>query len=186
MKRLFVLVLSILTLLAPCVVCAQSLAIVPSNTSIQFKVRNLGIMNVTGSFNRFTGTLKLDQADITRSMVDVSIETASISTGIDRRDTHLRSDDFFDTARHPTMRFTSTALERLGPDRLKLTGNLTIRGVTRPVTLTVTAQPGEGGADFTRSATATATINRQEFGVSYGAVIGDSVQISITTRLKGH
>lgn len=184
MKRLFVLVLSILTLLAPCVVCAQPLAILPSNTSIQFKVRNLGIMNVTGSFGTFRGTLDLDEADITRSKVEVSIETASINTGIDRRDKHLRSADFFDVARYPAMRFSSTALEKLGEDRLKLTGNLTIRGISRPVVLTVEAQPIEGRADFTRSALATATINRQDFGVSYGAVIGDEVQITITTRLK--
>lgn len=183
MKRLFVLMLA-LALFAPLDLFAQTFNLLPSNTGIQFRVRNLGIMNVNGSFGSFRGTLDLDEADITRSKVEVNIETASINTGIDRRDKHLRSADFFDVARYPTMRFSSTALEKLGADRLKLTGNLVIRGISRPVVLTVEAQPIEGRADFIRSALATATINRQDFGVSYGAVIGDEVQITITTRLK--
>lgn len=183
MKRLFLLMLTV-ALLAPLGASAQTFNLLPSNTTIQFRVRNMGIMNVNGSFGRFSGTVDLDEADITGSKVEVKIETASINTGINRRDNHLRSADFFESARYPTMTFTSTALEKLGADRLKLTGNLTIRGITKPVVLTVEAQPGEGRADFTRLASATATINRQDYGVSYGAVIGDEVLITITTRLR--
>lgn len=183
MKRLFVLMLTV-ALLAPLDLFAQTFNLLPANTSIQFRVRNMGVMNVNGSFDRFRGTVDANEADITGSRVEVSIETASIKTGIDRRDKHLRSADFFDVAQHPTMTFVSTSLEKVGADRLKMTGNLTIRGITRPVVLTVEAQPGQGRVDFTKSATATASINRQDFGVSYGAVIGDEVQITITTRLN--
>ncbi|NVN89917.1 MAG: YceI family protein, partial [Desulfuromonadales bacterium] len=129
-------------------------------------------------------TVEMDQADISKSTVDVSIETASITTGIDRRDNHLRSADFFDAAKFPIMKFTATAIEKLGADKLKLSGNLTIKGVTKPVVLTVEGQASEGRGDFSRAVSATATINRQDFGVSYGAVIGDEVFITITTQLN--
>lgn len=183
MKRILVLIVA-LAMFVPCEAMAQTFTLSPANTSIQFRVKNLGIMNVKGSFEKFKGTVDLNEADITRSTVDVSIETASITTGIDKRDNHLRSADFFDTAKFPVMKFTATALEKAGADTLKMSGNLTIKGVTKPVTLTVAGEPREGRADFVRAASATASINRQDFGVSYGAVIGDEVFITITTKLS--
>jgi polyisoprenoid-binding protein YceI len=169
---------------APFDAMSQTFRLTPSNTTIQFRVKNLGIMNVKGSFEKFTGTVDMDEADIAKSRVDVSIETASITTGIDKRDNHLRSADFFDAVKYPTMKFTATAVEKAGLDKLLLTGNLTIKGVTKPVVLTVVPQDKEPRNDFVRAASATATINRQDFGVSYGAVIGDEVFITITTQLN--
>lgn len=176
MKRIFVLIIA-LALLVPFNLLAQTYNIDPSRTTIQFKVRNLGIMSVKGSFDKFKGTVDVDDADITKSKVDVSIETASINTGIDRRDNHLRSADFFEAVKFPAMTFVSTKVEP-GPDKdkLKVTGNLTIKGVTKPVVLNVEVLNGG-------KRSATATVNRQDFGVSYGSVIGDEVFITINTEL---
>jgi polyisoprenoid-binding protein YceI len=182
MKRLLVLIMT-LAMFAPLDAISQTFSLNPANTTIQFRVKNMGIMNVKGSFEKFTGTVDMDEADIAKSRVDVSIETASISTGIDKRDNHLRSADFFDSVKYPTMKFAVTGIEKAGLDKLLLTGNLTIKGVTKPVVLTVVAQAKESRNDFVRAASATATINRQDFGVSYGAVVGDEVFITITTQL---
>jgi polyisoprenoid-binding protein YceI len=183
MKRLLVLILT-LAVFAPFDAMSQTFLLTPANTTIQFRVKNLGIMNVKGSFEKFTGTVELDEADMAKSRVDVSIETASIATGIDKRDSHLRSADFFDAVKYPTMKFAVTAIEKAGQDKLLLTGNLTIKGITKPVVLTVAPQAKDAPKDLVRAASATATINRQDFGVSYGAVIGDEVFITITTQLN--
>jgi polyisoprenoid-binding protein YceI len=182
MKRMFSIFFA-LALLVPFNVLAQSYFVAPSNTTIEFKVKNLGIMNVKGSFEKFKGTVDVDEADITKSKVDVSIETTSINTGINKRDNHLRSEDFFDVAKFPVMTFVSTRIEA-GPDRdrLKVTGNLTIKGVAKQVTLVTESQKPVQG-DLKRGYTATATINRQDFGVSWGGTVGDDVAITITTEL---
>jgi polyisoprenoid-binding protein YceI len=176
-------VLIALTLLLPLNAAAQTYSVEPARTTIQFKVRNLGIMNVTGTFDKFKGTVDVDEADITRSKVDVTIEATSINTGIDKRDTHLRSPDFFDVAKFPAMTFVSTRVEA-GSDKSKLnvTGNLTIRGVTRQVVLSVEGPKNLPG-DPKRGASATASVKRQDFGLSYGSTIGDEVFITITTEL---
>lgn len=186
MKRIFFVILALLVL-APCNVLALTYNLTPSNTTIQFKIRNFAIMYVRGSFEKFKGTVDINDADITKSRVDVSIDTASINTGIGKRDDDLRSSNFFEVAKFPTMKFVSTTIEKVGADKLKLSGNLTIKGITKPVTLAVEAPSGEatrGTGGFARAASATATINRQDFGVSSGAVIGDEVYITINTHLN--
>jgi len=184
MKRIFVLILA-LAVLAPCNVFARTYTLAPANTTIQFKVKNFGIMYVKGSFEKFKGTVDIDEADITKSTVDVSIDIASINTGINKRDDDLRSTNFFEVAKFPTMKFVSTAVEKMGSDKLKLSGNLTIKGITKPVVLTVEEPSGEttgSRSDFARAASA--TINRQDFGISYGSLIGDEVFITINTQLN--
>lgn len=180
MNRIIALMLAFV-LLAPATGFARTYTIDPANTTIQFKVRNMLIMNVTGTFEKFRGTLDLDETDISKSRADISIETASINTGIDKRDNHLRSPDFFDAAQFPLMTFVTTRVDA-GADSLKVTGDLTIRGVTKQVTLTV-ADPKSLLDGTNPGAIATATINRQDFGVSWGAVIGDEVNITVTTKL---
>lgn len=180
MKRIFLLIIT-LALLVPLNARAQTYNIDPSHTTIQFKVKNMLIMNVKGVFEKFKGTVDFDQTDITKSKVDVSIETASINTGIDRRDNDLRSPNFFDVAKFPTMRFVSTMVEA-GTGNLKVTGNLTIKGVTKQVVLIVEGPKSLEG-DLKMRASATATVNRQDFRVSSGAVIADEVFITITTEL---
>jgi len=186
MKRMFVFILTLIALV-PSNVLALTYNLTPSNTTIQFKIRNFAIMYVRGAFEKFKGTVDINDADITKSRVDVSIDIASINTGIGKRDDDLRSSNFFEVAKFPTMKFVSTAIERVGADKLKLSGNLTIKGVTKPVTLSVEAPSGEttgGTGSFAKAASATATINRQVFGVSSGAVIGDEVFITIKTHLN--
>lgn len=180
MKRIFILIIT-LALLVPLNVRAQTYDIDPSHTTIQFKVKNLLIMNVKGVFEKFKGTVDIDQTDITKSRVDVSIETASINTGIERRDNDLRSPNFFDAVKYPTMKFVSTRVEA-GTGNLRMTGDLTIKGVTKQVVLIVEGPKSLEG-DLKMGAFATATVNRQNFGVSSGAVIADEVFITITTEL---
>jgi polyisoprenoid-binding protein YceI len=177
----------VLAMLAPLDVIAKTYTLAPSNTTIQFKVRNLGIMHVTGNFLKFTGTVVTDETDLTKSKVDVSIETASIDTGINKRDKHLRSEDFFEVGKFPTMKFVATTIEKDGADHLKLSGNLTIKGITKPVVLLVTpatTDDKEALRGLLQGATATTTVNRKDFGVSWGAVIGDEVTITVTTHLN--
>jgi len=180
MKRILTLIIT-LVLLVPLNVLAQTYNVDPSHTTIQFKVKNMLIMNVKGVFEKFKGTVDIDETDVTKSNVDVSIETASINTGIDRRDNDLRGPDFFDVVKFPTMRFVSTIVEA-GKDNLKVTGNLTIKGVTKQVVLIVEGPKSLQG-DLKLGASATATVNRQDFGVSSGAVIADEVFITIKPEL---
>jgi polyisoprenoid-binding protein YceI len=147
------------------------------------------ISNVKGVFEKMSGTLVLDEADITKSKVDVTIDVASLNTNIKKRDDHLRSPDFFDAASYPTMTFTSTKVEKAGKDKLKVTGNLTIRGTTRPVVLNVegpTAEIKDPWGNIRRGASATADIKRKDFGVNWnakmdngGAVVGEDVAIQL-------
>jgi polyisoprenoid-binding protein YceI len=188
MKRLLVIILSA-ALLAPLNVLAATYSLDPAHTTIGFKVKHLMIANVKGVFEKFKGTVVIDESDITKSKVNVSIEMASINSNIAKRDEHLRSGDFFDVAKFPVMTFDSTKVERAGADTLKVTGNLTIKGVTKQVILTVDGPSGEMKSPqrvVKRGASAVATINRQDFGVSWNTkldagavVVGDEVQISI-------
>ncbi|MDO9068525.1 MAG: YceI family protein [Deltaproteobacteria bacterium] len=192
MKRIIALIIS-LALLSPLSALAAEYNMDPFHSTIQFKVKHLMITNVTGVFEKFKGAVVIDENDIAKSKVDVSIEMASLNTNIAKRDEHLRSPDFFDVAKYPTMTFVSTKVERAGADRLKVTGNLTIKGVTKPVILSVDGPTGEiksPQGDMRRGASATAAINRQDFGVSWnkkldggGIVVSDDVYISIDTEL---
>lgn len=192
MKRLLALILSV-ALLAPLNALAATYNLDPYHTTIGFKVKHLMIANVKGDFEKFKGSVVIDEKDITKSKVNVSIEIASINTNIAKRDEHLRSGDFFDAARYPLMTFESTKVERAGGDKLKVTGNLTIRGVTKQIIMAVDGPSAEIKSPqgvVKRGASAVATINRQDFGVSWnksldagGVVVGDEVQISIEAEL---
>lgn len=192
MKRFFVLITAV-TLLIPFNVLATTYNLDPAHSSIEFKVKHLMITNVKGIFEKFKGTVFIDDNDISKSKVDVSIEIASLNTKIAKRDDHLRSPDFFDAARFPVMTFVSTKVERVGADKLKLIGNLTIKGVTKAVVLNVEGPTGEiksPQGEVRRGASATAKINRQDFGVSWskkldggGLVVADDVFINIDTEL---
>jgi polyisoprenoid-binding protein YceI len=188
------LILFIMTavLLVPLNVLAVTYDLDPYHSSIQFRVKHLMIANVKGVFEKFKGTVEIDEKDISRSKVNVTIEMASVNTNIAKRDEHLRSGDFFDTAKFPVMTFVSTKVERAGGDRLKVTGNLTIKGVTKQTVLNVEGPSGEIKSplgDFRRGASATATVNRTDFGVSWnkkldggGIVVGEDVYITIDTE----
>jgi polyisoprenoid-binding protein YceI len=106
-----------------------------AHSAISFSIRHMAFAKVRGRFTQYSGTIQLDDADLARSSVEVSIDAASIDTGTPQRDQHLRSADFFDVAKFPALRFRSTRVEALGGDRLRVIGELTIRDVTREVAL---------------------------------------------------
>lgn len=164
------------------------------HTEIRFKVKHLMVSSVNGSFGKFTGTVEYDEKDVTRSKVEVTVDVRSISTGIDQRDDHLRSPDFFDAAKHPSMTFRSTKVEKAGKDSLRVLGDLTIRGVTKPVVLNVTGptaparNPIDGSIHV--GGTATARIDRKDFGLRWnkaletgGVLVGDDVDITLEIDL---
>src|SRR4051812_8736471 len=108
-----------------------------SHSSVNFHVRHLMVSKVHGRFHNWSGTLLLDDEDITRSTVEVNIEAASIDTRDDKRDGHLKSADFFDVEKFPYLTFKSTKIDKVSDDELAVHGDLSIHGITKPVTLTV-------------------------------------------------
>lgn len=164
-----------------------------AHSTVGFSVRHMMISTVHGSFGKYTASISIDDADVTKSTAHIEIDAASISTGNDKRDEHLRSADFFDVAHFPNLVFDSTRVERKGPDALSLLGNLTIKNVTHPVVLNVSGLTGEvkdpwGGTR--RGATATTKISRKDFGLSWnkaletgGVVVGDEVTIQLEVEL---
>jgi polyisoprenoid-binding protein YceI len=166
-------------------------AIDPGHTVAEFGVKHLMVSTVKGRFTEVSGAIEIDESDISRSRVDVAINVASINSHDEKRDAHLRSDDFFAAEQFPQITFASTKVEPNGKDRLNVTGDLTIRGVTLPVTLAV---------DFNGRAVtpwgseviaygAETTINRKDFGLNWnialeagGVTVGDKVKISIESE----
>ena len=165
----------------------------PQHSSAQFSVRHMAISTVRGAFNKVTGTIALDDKDITKSTVDVTIDVTTVDTHEPSRDNDLRSDKFFDVAHFPTMTFKSKKVEQLAPGKLKVTGDLTIRGTTNEVVLDVEGPtaPIKDPWGFQRSAVgATTKVNRQDFGVKWnatldngGVVVADDVSITIDVEM---
>jgi polyisoprenoid-binding protein YceI len=172
---------------------AATWSIDASHTRVGFKVRHLMVSWVQGEFADVSGTVEYDPAAPAKTSATVTVQMASVDTRDAKRDEHLRSADFFDVAKYPTMSFTSTSVKQGSGQTLQVLGDLTIRGVTRPVTLVVDGlgQPVTDPWGSQRvGATATATINRQDFGVSWngtldsgGVVVGDEVQLVIDVQL---
>ncbi len=165
----------------------------PAHSAAHFSVRHLMISNVRGEFGKVSGNAVLDPSDLTKSTVEVSVETATIDTREPQRDEHLRSADFFDVANHPAITFRSRKITSAGPEHFKVTGDLTIRGVTREVTFDVEG-PGPAIKDpwgnVRTGASATAKINRKDFGLVWnafteagGLVVGDDVSITFEAEL---
>lgn len=156
-----------------------------THSSIEFSIRHLVIAKVRGRFTKFTGTIQLDEADITRSTVSVEIDAASIHTNEEKRDAHLRAADFLDVEKFPVMTFTSKRVERTGDD-LRVTGALTIHGVTRDVVLDV-EQPGtvkDPWGNQRLAFAARGSIDRKDFGLLWnqvleagGFMLGDKLEI---------
>jgi polyisoprenoid-binding protein YceI len=172
---------------------AASYSIDPSHTTVAFGVKHLMVSTTRGQFNKVAGTVQIDDADPSRSRIEVTIDAASVDTRDAKRDEHLRSADFFDVARYPTIRFQSTRIEKAEGGKLLATGNLTIHGVTRPTTLTVEpiAAPSKAPWGATvRGATATGKLSRKDFGLLWnktletgGVAVGDEVQLTIDAEL---
>jgi polyisoprenoid-binding protein YceI len=163
----------------------------PTHSELQFKVKHLMISTVTGQFNQFDATVETRENDFTTAKIDFTAAVDSISTNNDQRDAHLKNGDFFDAPNHPQLTFKSEKLEKVSEDEYKLYGTLTMRGTSKKISLDVefggiTQDPwGNTRAGFTVSG----KINRQDFGVSFGAVtetggllLGDEVKIIANTQ----
>jgi polyisoprenoid-binding protein YceI len=189
MKRIITTVAVLALLAFPALSTAETWSIDPDHSSIGFTVRHMMVSNVKGTFGTFNGVAEVDEKDITKSRISVTIDTASINTGVPKRDEHLRSADFFDTAKYPTMTYVSKKVEKISDDRLKVYGDLTLRGITKPVVLDVegpTKVYKDPQGKLRRGASATAKINRKDFGLTWnkvieagGVLVGEEVNISL-------
>jgi len=166
---------------------AASYAIDASHSSVSFKVRHMMVSKVKGFFEDFEGTIEFDETNMKSAKVNAVIQMASVNTNDEKRDGHLRNEDFFDVAKYPTMTFTSTGVKQDGDDWL-LMGDLTMHGVTKPVTLeleyngTVEDPWGNTRVGFS----AEGEIDRTEFGIVYnstldkgGLAVGNEVEIML-------
>jgi polyisoprenoid-binding protein YceI len=189
MKRTLTALLAGLALSAsPALAEPASYQIDTAHTLASFTVRHLVISNVRGEFGKTVGSAVIDLADPTQSKVEVTIDVTSIDTREPKRDAHLKSADFFDVAKYPTMTFRSTKVERAGEGKLTVTGDLTIKGTTKSVVLDVTGPTKEikdPQGNLRCGISATTRINRKDFGVNWGPVIeagpvvSDEVHIDI-------
>ncbi|HEU5439467.1 MAG TPA: YceI family protein [Ktedonobacterales bacterium] len=163
-----------------------------AHTQIAFAVKHMMVSTVRGQFKNFSGTVELDEQHPERSRVEVMIDPTSIDTGDERRDGHLRTADFFEVEKHPEIRFVSTHVERASDDEYRVTGALSMRGVTRPVTLDVTLEgqsrdmQGQRRAGFSLHG----AINRKDYGLTWnvaleqgGVLVGDKVQLVIDAEV---
>jgi polyisoprenoid-binding protein YceI len=160
----------------------------PDHSVASFVVRHMMVANVRGQFNRISGTIHFDPADMENSFVEVIIDAAGIYTGIQKRDDHLRSPDFLDVESYPQITFKSTHIETTRENRFRVTGDLSIRGISRPVTLdaeyngTEKSPYGETSMGFT----ATTPINRGDYNMTWnvllksgGVMVGKEVLITL-------
>jgi polyisoprenoid-binding protein YceI len=173
---------------APETAGAGSYAIDPAHTTIAFSVRHLGINEVPGRFREFSGAIQYDPSDVTRSSVTFTAKTASVDTGIEQRDNHLRTADFLDAARYPEITFKSTRIEKMGSGGIVAHGDFTLHGTTKQIAIpfklygTITDPWGK-----TRlGVEAGVTINRQDYGVAFNQkiksgelVVGNDVKITL-------
>ena len=164
----------------------------PSHSQVEFAVRHLMITTVRGRFNDVKGTIVTDEADPTKAQVEVTLDVTSIDTREPQRDAHLKSADFFDAEKFPTITFKSTRVTDVRGDQFKLAGDLTIHGVSREVTLEVTSE-GRGKDPWggeRAGYSATTKVNRRDFGLTWnqaletgGFVVGDEIKISLDLEL---
>lgn len=167
----------------------QPLKIDPAHSAAQFSVRHMGISTVRGTFNKISGTVMYDPNDPTKGSIDATIEAASVDTRFDMRDKDLRSPNFFDADKYPTLTFRSTRIEVASPGKLRVTGDLTMHGVTKQVVLDVDGPtpPVKDPQGMTHmGASATTTVNRRDFGINGApSMVGDDVLLTIDTELVG-
>jgi len=164
----------------------------PAHSEIGFRVKHMVISTVTGRFTRFTGSLHAAKPDFSDSLVRFEADIDSIDTQNEQRDAHLKSPDFFDAAHHPKLSFVSTSFNRKTDGSFALTGDMTIRGITRSITLDAVYNGTVSGFDGDIAAfEITGKLNRQEFGLRWnalteagGVVVGDEVKLELTVELK--
>lgn len=165
----------------------QNWNIDPNHSAAQFSVRHLGISTVRGAFTKVTGTVQYDPAHPDKTVIDASIDANSVDTRVEMRDNDLRSEHFFNVAKFPALTFKSKKVEAVGDGKLKVTGDLTIRGVTKEAVLDVegpSAAVKDPWGNMRRGASASTKINRQDYGVSADSgMVGDEIPITIDLEL---
>lgn len=189
MKRLAI-VSGILALAAPIAMAQYSTwASDPAHSEVDFSIKHGGVSNVHGRFGGVVATLVYNEADVTKSTVNATIDVASVDTGEAPRDTHLKTDAFFDVAKFPTATFTSTSVTRNG-NKLTVSGNFTLHGVTKPITLDVEgpATPQVNGMDHKPHSgfSASTTISRSAYGIGTAfpsVLVGDEVKLTIEIEI---
>ena len=159
----------------------------PAHSAAQFAVRHMGISTVRGEFKKVSGSAGYDAADPGKTSLDATIDATTVDTRVDMRDNDLRSPNFLDVQKYPTITFKSKRAEAAGPGKMKITGDLTIHGVTKEVVLDVdgpTSPVKDPRGNFHIGASATTKINRKDFGVN-GApgMAGDEISITIDAEL---
>lgn len=159
-----------------------------SHSGIHFSVRHLVVAKVRGQFARWSGSFVAEDGDLSRAKLEVVIDASSIETGVADRDTHLKSPDFFDVASFPEITFKSTRIEQRSDEALRVTGDLTIRGVTREVVLDVESagQTKDPWGNLRAGFSAKTAVDRKDFGLTWnqvleagGVMVGDRVTIEI-------
>ena len=164
----------------------------PAHSVAEFKVKHMMISNVKGQFSAVSGALTYDEADITKSKIEASIDAASINTREPQRDTHLKSADFFDVEKFPTLTFASTRVTKKSDDELEVEGDLTIHGVTRNVRFAVEGPTAAGKDPWGNTRiglSATTKINRKDYGLTWnaaletgGILVGEDVTITLDVQ----
>ena len=189
MKARFAVLAAALAVASP-TLAADTYQFDKAHTTVGFQVRHI-VTNLGGKFQDFSGTIKVDRVKPESSSVEFTIQAASINTNDPKRDEHLKSPDFFDVANQPTITFKSTSVKPTGKDAYDVAGNLTMRGVTKAITLPVTFL-GEGkdpwGNEKIGFETAT-TLNRKDYGINWnkaldqgGLLVGDEVKVQISVE----
>ena len=182
---LLALIMGLWSALGASPVAAQTYQIDPVHTSLVFRVKHMDTAYVYGRFNQVTGSITLDERNPARSSVTIEVDANSVFTANEQRDNHLRSPDFLNVRQFPTITFKSTEVRRVNANTVQVKGNLTMRGVTRPVTANVTLT-GKGknpqGREIIGFET-TFSIRRSEFGIRYGLPgLGDEVRIILSVE----
>jgi polyisoprenoid-binding protein YceI len=176
-------------LVLPAVAATSNWQIDPAHSAAQFAVKHLAISTVRGAFTKVQGTVRFDDQDITKSTVDVTVDAGSVDTRQPDRDKDLRSDHFFDVEHYPAITFKSKKVEQVSLGKLKVTGDLTIHGVTKEVALDVdgpSAPIKDPWGNQRMGVSASAKISRRDFGIgaNYGpAMIGDEISITIDAEM---
>ena len=187
MSRFALTLIAALTMAATSAAQAGTWKIDPNHTSAQFSVRHLGVSTVRGAFTKVSGSATFDPADPSKTALDATIEATSVDTRVEMRDNDLRSPNFLNAAKFPTITFHAKQTKSAGAGKLQITGDLTIHGVTKEVVLDVdgpTAPIKDPGGNQRIGASASTKVKRQDFGVNgLPAVVGDEITITIDAEL---
>jgi len=187
------LALAAMSLLAiPATASANTWEIDPAHSTIEFSVKHMMVSTVKGQFEKVKGAIELDDKDVTKSTVEVTIDLTSVNTHEPKRDGHLKSPDFFDVAKYPTATFKSTKVQKAGK-KLKVTGDLTLHGVTKPVVLEVEGPSPASKTPFgttVRGVHATGKLDRKDFEIGWnkvldngGVLVGNEVTLEFNAEL---